>query len=55
MKLDGPSEVTVIAPRTGSYDTYTTISTQVRLSRGVHRLRIQFYGDGQNFDSFGLT
>jgi lysophospholipase L1-like esterase len=55
MKVDGRSEVTVIAPRTGSYDAYTTISTQVRLTRGVHRIRIHFYGDGQNFDAFGLS
>ena len=55
MKIDGRSEVTVIAPRTGSYDTYAAISTQVRLTKGTHRIRIHFYGDGQNFDAFGLT
>ncbi len=55
MKIDGRSEVTVIAPRTGSYDAYAAISTQVRLTKGTHRIRIQFYGDGQNFDAFGLT
>ncbi len=55
MKVDGRSEVTVITPRTGSYDTYSSISTQVRLTKGVHRIRVQFSGDGQNFDAFGLT
>jgi hypothetical protein len=55
MKIDGRSEVTVIAPRTGSYDAYSAISTQVRLTKGAHRIRIQFYGDGQNFDAFGLS
>ncbi len=55
MKIDGRSEVTVTTPRTGSYDAYSAISTQVRLTKGVHRIRIQFNGDGQNFDGFGLS
>ncbi len=55
LKVDGRPEVMAITPRTGSYDAYTTISTQVRLARGSHRLRIQFSGAGQNFDSFGLS
>jgi hypothetical protein len=55
LQVDGRSEVTVIAPRTESYDAYTTISTQLRLTRGIHRIRIQFYGDGQNLDAFELA
>jgi lysophospholipase L1-like esterase len=55
MEIDGRPEVTVVAPRTGSYDSYTWISTQVRLTKGVHRVRIQFYGDGQNFDAFAFS
>ena len=55
MTIDGRSEVTVIAPRTGSSDAYATISTQVRLTKGTHRVRVQFFGDGQNFDAFGLS
>ena len=55
MEIDGRPEVTVVAPRTGSYDSYTWISTQVRLTKGVHRVRIQFYGDGQNFDAFSFS
>ncbi len=55
MKVDDRSEVTVMVPRTGSYDTYTTISTSVRLTRGLHRIRIVFYGDGQNIDALTLS
>ncbi len=55
MRVDDRSEVTVMVPRTGSFDAYTTISTSIRLSRGEHRVRIVFYGDGQNFDSFTLS
>ncbi|MEN6341734.1 MAG: carbohydrate-binding protein, partial [Methanospirillum sp.] len=55
LKVDGRSEVTVFAPRTGSYDAYATISTQVRMTKGVHRVRVQFNGDGQNFDAFELA
>jgi hypothetical protein len=55
MRVDGRSEVMVITPRTASYDAYTWISTQVRMARGVHRIRVQFYGEGQNFDAFSLA
>ena len=55
MKVDDRSEVTVMVPRTGSYATYTTISTSLHLARGVHRVRIVFYGDGQDFDAFTLS
>jgi lysophospholipase L1-like esterase len=55
MKVDNRSEVTVMVPRTGSADTFTTISTSVRLTKGTHRVRIVFYGDGQNLDSFNLA
>ncbi|MEN6517916.1 MAG: carbohydrate-binding protein [Methanospirillum sp.] len=55
MMVDGRSEVAVTAPRTGSYDAYAAISTQVRLTKGVHRIRIRFDGDGQNLDAFGLA
>ncbi len=55
LQVDGRSEVTVNTPRTGSYDAYAEISTQVRLTKGAHRIRIQFSGDGQNFDAFELA
>jgi len=55
MRVDGRSEVTVMVPRTGSFDAYTSISTSIRLSRGEHRVRLVFYGDGQNLDSFSLS
>ncbi|NLX48746.1 MAG: carbohydrate-binding protein [Methanospirillum sp.] len=55
MKVDGRSEVMVMAPRTWSMETYSSISTQIRLAKGTHRVRIQFHGDGLNFDSFRFT
>jgi cell division septation protein DedD len=55
VSIDGTDAATLLLPGTGSFDTYTTISTQVQLSSGSHQLRITFSGDRQNLDRLIFT
>ncbi|WP_440950735.1 carbohydrate-binding protein [Methanosphaerula subterraneus] len=46
----GETLATVAVPKTGSFDTYRTVSVPVTLTSGYHPLRLTFQGDGQNLD-----
>jgi hypothetical protein len=54
-QVDGMEAGGVTVPKTGSYDTYTTVRTQVYLGAGPHQLRLAFNNaDNTNLDSINV-
>ncbi|SEL45798.1 Carbohydrate binding module (family 6) [Stigmatella aurantiaca] len=54
LAVDGQKVGTLAVPNTGEWQTYTTVSTQVRLEAGTHVLQVRL-GDAFNLDHLTFT
>ena len=52
--VDGVSAGTIAVPKTGSFSTWRAVVIPVTLPAGTHTIRLDFTGDGQNLDWFGI-